>query len=362
MSVMNGLELIRRIRSVDEKVQIIITTAYDDNDFFIRAIEYGVNHFILKPIDHEKFLQSLQQSIYQSLLEKELEKQKQYTRTIIDFQENLICIMNDEYLLDFNLSFANFFGIKEIAKLREGKRHISDYFVEEPGYFYVKGQNEWIRSLIDRTIDFLKVKMLSQQKEEKVFLLKATSFPHEQGSYLVVFTDITALEEESRRNEFLAMKDPLTKVYNRLKFDEFFSREINRVNRYKSKFSIILFDIDYFKKINDTYGHDVGDCVLVRLCEMIQQRLRDCDIFARWGGEEFIILTPATDKKGALHLAEALRALVEKATFPMVGHVTCSFGVCEYEEGMSKEKMVKRADEALYKAKREGRNRVIVSE
>ncbi|WP_297992070.1 diguanylate cyclase [Anoxybacillus sp.] len=362
MPLLNGLELIRRIRESDEHVQIIITTAYDDNDFFIRAIEYGVNHFILKPIDHEKFLQSLQHSIYQRQLERELEKQKQYTRTIIDFQENLICILNAERLLDCNLSFQRFFGRETIEQLRAGQTHICDYFIAEPGYFYVKGEKRWLRPLIDRTIPFLKVKMTCKQAEEHVFLLKATSFPDEPDSYLVVFTDITALEEESKRNEFLATKDPLTKTFNRLKFDELFTREIHRARRYKQPFSIILFDIDHFKKVNDTYGHDVGDIVLTRMCEAISNRLRDCDIFARWGGEEFIILAPATSRVGAYRLAESLRRLVETVHFPKVGHITCSFGVCEYEQGMTKEQMVKRADEALYEAKRGGRNRVIVSE
>ncbi|EMT46155.1 GGDEF domain-containing response regulator [Anoxybacillus flavithermus] len=362
MPVLNGLELIRRIRESDEHVQIIITTAYDDNDFFIRAIEYGVNHFILKPIDHEKFLQSLQHSIYQRQLERELRKQKQYTRTIIDFQENLICILNTERLLDCNLSFQRFFGQERIEQLRAGRAHVCDYFVTEPGYFYVKGEKRWLRPLIDRTIPFFKVKMMCKDGEERVFLLKATSFPDESESYLIVFTDITALEEESKRNEFLATKDPLTKTFNRLKFDEFFTREIRRARRYKQPFSIILFDIDHFKKVNDTYGHDAGDIVLMRMCEAISNRLRDCDIFARWGGEEFIILAPATSRVGAYRLAESLRRLVETVHFPKVGHITCSFGVCEYEQGMTKEQMVKRADEALYEAKRGGRNRVIVSE
>jgi len=362
MPVLNGLELIRRIRESDEHVQIIITTAYDDNDFFIRAIEYGVNHFILKPIDHEKFLQSLQHSIYQRQLERELRKQKQYTRTIIDFQENLICILNAERLLDCNLSFQRFFGQERIEQLRAGRAHVCDYFVTEPGYFYVKGEKRWLRPLIDRTIPFFKVKMMCKDGEEHVFLLKATSFPDESESYLIVFTDITALEEESKQNEFLATKDPLTKTFNRLKFDEFFTREIRRAKRYKQPFSIILFDIDHFKKVNDTYGHDVGDIVLMRMCEAISNRLRDCDIFARWGGEEFIILAPATSRVGAYRLAESLRRLVETVHFPKVGHITCSFGVCEYEQGMTKEQMVKRADEALYEAKRGGRNRVIVSE
>ncbi|MBB5354081.1 diguanylate cyclase (GGDEF)-like protein [Anoxybacillus mongoliensis] len=362
MPILNGLELIRRIREMDKHVQIIITTAYDDNDFFIRAIEYGVNHFILKPIDHEKFLQSLQHSIYQRQLERELEKQKQYTRTIIDFQENLICILNDERLLDCNLSFQRFFGREQMENLRAGQTHVCDYFVHEPGYFYIKGERRWLRPLIDRTIPFLKVKMMCKQAKEHVFLVKATSFPDEPESYLVVFTDITALEEESKRNEFLATKDPLTKTFNRLKFDEFFTREIHRAKRYKHTFSIILFDIDHFKKVNDTYGHDVGDAVLVRMCETISNRLRDCDILARWGGEEFIILAPATSQAGAYRLAEALRHLIATVHFPKVGHITCSFGVCEYEQGMTKEQMVKRADEALYEAKRTGRNRVVVSE
>ncbi|KHF29966.1 hypothetical protein LR68_01445 [Anoxybacillus sp. BCO1] len=124
-------------------------------------------------------------------------------------------------MLDCNLSFQRFFGQEQMEKLRAGRAHVCDYFLHEPGYFYMKGERRWIRPLIDRTIPFLKVKLMCKQGEEHVFLVKATSFPDESESYLVVFTDITALEEESKRNEFLATKDPLTKTFNRLKFDEF---------------------------------------------------------------------------------------------------------------------------------------------
>jgi diguanylate cyclase (GGDEF)-like protein len=120
----------------------------------------------------------------------------------------------------------------------------------------------------------------------------------------------------------------------------------------------VLFDVDHFKVVNDTYGHQIGDEVLVRLSLLISSASRGVDLLARWGGEEFVILATGTDGSMASQFAEKLRAVVERAEFGVAGSVTCSFGVAEYAEGDSARTFVARADSALYKAKANGRNRV----
>jgi diguanylate cyclase (GGDEF)-like protein len=129
----------------------------------------------------------------------------------------------------------------------------------------------------------------------------------------------------------MAYTDPLTSIYNRLHFGHFLDAEIDRVKRYGGTFSIIFFDLDRFKEVNDEYGHLVGDEVLKRVAEIVEKANRNADIFARYGGEEFIILAPATDIAGARVHAERLRNDIEHHRFSEISHLTCSFGVAEYK-------------------------------
>ena len=157
----------------------------------------------------------------------------------------------------------------------------------------------------------------------------------------------------------IAYTDSLTKIYNRLHFAHFLDAEIDKVKRYGGTFSIIFFDIDHFKKVNDNFGHLEGDAVLEQITQIVSSANRSSDIFARYGGEEFVILVPETDVSGAFIHAERLRHDIETFEFENVGHITSSFGVTQYRtENDSVEKLLDRADKALYQAKDFGRNRV----
>ena len=157
----------------------------------------------------------------------------------------------------------------------------------------------------------------------------------------------------------MAYTDSLTHIYNRLHFAHFLDAEIDKVKRYGGSFSIIFFDLDNFKDINDNHGHMVGDEVLEKVTEIVAKANRSADIFARYGGEEFIILAPETRLSGACIHAERLRNDIEQYEFPNVGHVTSSFGVAEFDaETDDVESILERADKALYMAKDFGRNRV----
>ena len=358
MNQSSGLEMIRKIREMNDKVQIIVTTAHDDNDFFIQSIENNVNHFILKPIDLNRFLLAIQKSLYQIQLEKELSKQKKLTRAILDFQDNLIFVVEKGGLVEFNQSFSAFTGIDKFH-LYPKYEFLSDYFIEDPNYFYPRDKRKWAEELMSTGTNYAKVRWKGKEGKSIVYFMKATSIP-DTDQILFVCTDITDLEAESRKNELLAMMDPLTNSYNRLKFDELLESEMRRSERYNHPFSIILMDIDYFKNVNDHFGHQEGDEVLITLSTIVQQRIRECDIFARWGGEEFIILIPETDSKGAKELAESIRLLIEGFHFHNIGPLTCSFGIAEFSFGKSKRELILEADQALYLSKNCGRNCVSV--
>ncbi len=135
-------------------------------------------------------------------------------------------------------------------------------------------------------------------------------------------------------------------------------KNVYRAKRYNEPLSLMIFDIDFFKKINDTHGHGVGDEVLRSLVHVVFQNIRQEDLLARWGGEEFMILMPQTALKSAFDLAECLRKNIEKYEFSKVGKVTVSLGLAEFSSEDDIESFIKWADDALYIAKGNGRNRV----
>jgi len=158
-----------------------------------------------------------------------------------------------------------------------------------------------------------------------------------------------------------ALIDFLTGVSNRRHLYQLFTYEVERARRYRQPFSVVLFDVDNFKQVNDTHGHLMGDRVLKGLTQLTLRLLRNVDDLGRWGGEEFLILLPETDVVGAQRLAERVRSALAQQRFDIAGSVTASFGVTTYLPNDTLETMLHRADEALYQAKREGRNHVAVS-
>ena len=173
--------------------------------------------------------------------------------------------------------------------------------------------------------------------------------------------DITELKRLEEKLRILATKDELTQTYNRSIFEELLNKEIERFSRYSHPFSLVLLDIDFFKIINDTYGHDTGDNVLRAISGIFRVSIRGFDSLIRWGGEEFMIIVPGTDLEHARLLAERLRKIIENQSFDTAGNITISLGVASFRSDDPKYDIVKRADDALYLAKRNGRNRVEIT-
>lgn len=203
-------------------------------------------------------------------------------------------------------------------------------------------QNLRLISNKDDEIYELKVSILKMMESLEKLILKTT--------------------REKIRYETMALTDPLTKLYNRRIFVEVAEKELSRTSRLRDSFSIILLDIDNFKKINDTYGHDVGDMVLRTVAEVLKKNIRKMDMVARWGGEEFIVMLPNTNLESAVKVAEKLRKLIERAKIKLpsgeVINITVSAGVSSFKGQRSLDEIIKEADIALYAAKNGGKNRV----
>lgn len=173
---------------------------------------------------------------------------------------------------------------------------------------------------------------------------------------------IAKRREAEEKLELLSRSDPLTGLSNRRDMIEKINYEIKRADRTGEVFSFILIDIDHFKKVNDSFGHDTGDALLIELSGFLKGVLRQSDTIARWGGEEFLLLLPNFDTTGAFSAAEKFRKMVQEKDFVVADqkiNITLTLGVSTWREGLSYEKAITKADSALYKGKELGRNRVV---
>ena len=197
--------------------------------------------------------------------------------------------------------------------------------------------------LIIRFFDYSRERALNKKKQEELR------------------KNLIALEIEKSEYEKSSKEDPLTGCLNRAGFSGVLLREQEKLNRTGTPVSFMIFDIDHFKNVNDTYGHLVGDEVLVNLAKLVQSMIRNTDSLVRWGGEEFVILSEDTSIQNAAFLAEKLRKAIETTTLITQQQVTCSFGVTEMVPGEDPKSLIARADKALYSSKENGRNRVTVA-
>ena len=195
-----------------------------------------------------------------------------------------------------------------------------------------------------------------------LFRIVAFSIYNEEATLLgaVVMAILMSLALADRISEMhrLSITDGLTRIGNRAGLEMDLERMLSPAAVSDRSFSIIITDIDHFKEINDVHGHQAGDAVLEELALLLREETRSVDRVGRWGGDEFMVLCKDSGREGALAVAEKLRRSVEGRDFPLVGHITCSFGVGAWQQGIDRDELFHRADEALYRAKRAGRNRV----
>ncbi|MDD3129570.1 MAG: sensor domain-containing diguanylate cyclase [Candidatus Izemoplasmatales bacterium] len=171
----------------------------------------------------------------------------------------------------------------------------------------------------------------------------------------VVF-DITESKQVEEKLKYLSERDALTNIYNRRMLYEQINDCIMKKLKENKPFSLLMFDIDYFKAVNDNYGHLVGDQVLIELVDLVNKDKRAKDEVFRYGGEEFFMILPSTELQGAIVLAQRIHNAIQEKEMPKVGHITVSMGVVEYKEKETIDDVIKRVDDLMYLAKQEGRN------
>ncbi|BAH77409.1 GGDEF domain-containing response regulator [Solidesulfovibrio magneticus] len=359
MPRLSGLDMAQAIKAMDPSVPVILVTAHSDAQFFLRSIEIGIDGYVIKPLDADSLLKLLAKQAAVLLEARAAEARAGMFRFILDINPNFILTLGGESLDYVNRTFLDFLGATDLAALRDS-RH-AGRVLELDGRAFDPADLAWTK-LLDlregRTHQAVFAPPPASGERERTFLVSAVGFP-ELDRTIITFTDITPLAEERRILRIRAATDALTGIANRAGLAEALEREFHRSQRHPASLSVIIFDIDHFKNVNDAYGHPAGDAVLAELTRLVTTHVRDHDTFGRYGGEEFLIIAPGTDVAEAAKLAERLRSDVARHGFPAVGSLTCSFGVAVAGPDDTPDSLVARADTALYDAKQSGRDRVV---
>ncbi len=361
MPVMNGLEMSRKIREIDSSAIIIITSAFSEVSYFQKAIEIGVDSYILKPVNVKKLLDVIEKSALKLLQQKQIKEYVMLSEMLMDTTPNLIFTISNNHIEFKNKSLLNKLNIDE---KNSDNLCLCDYILNIDGSKKFKNRQDMLlhfQKKHNQAVVYIRKDINNPQSSLNAYSVSDIYF-ETSNKHLIVFTDITEIHNEKERYKLDSFTDKLTNLKNKNYFNIILSEMLNNAkadNRYK--LSLIIFDIDFFKKVNDTHGHQVGDNILKSLAQLVQEILRDDDLFARWGGEEFVILCNS-DKNGAIALAQKLRTQIELFKFETIGKLTCSFGVAEFCKNDNESSFLNRADKALYNAKNSGRNRVEYTE
>ncbi|MCK4973727.1 MAG: diguanylate cyclase, partial [Sulfurimonas sp.] len=295
---------------------------------------------------------------------KEIEETKELLQKILDADKSFLLVSDGTNIIFANKTALDLAGFSSLADFEDKHKHISDKFEKVDNPDFLQSDNKglhWIDYMQkEQNNRELKV-LIKKDGENKYFKPHSKEINIDNKLlYLITFDDITDDYIKIKDLTTEASTDPLTGLFNRRKLDSVLNTEMELSSATNSPLSIIFLDIDHFKIVNDTFGHDVGDEVLVDLSRIIHKTVRQGDFIARWGGEEFMIALQATNYIQASALAKIIRVAVEKYSFNIVEKITISLGVTEYKNGESENSFIKRVDKALYEAKDSGRNRVVV--
>lgn len=215
-----------------------------------------------------------------------------------------------------------------------------------------------------RTLSHAHVEFRILHGDGSIRWIEGRSTPQKEPDGAILWTgvllDVTQRKKAEERVQAMAITDGLTGLINRQEFSRLLQSELERATRYNTPLSLIMYDLDHFKEINDRFGHSTGDDVLIAIANLINDNIRSIDIHGRWGGEEFMVVLPQAGLDAARNVAEKLRRAIADHCFDQVGSVTASFGVAELAPPENSKSLTQRVDEALYRAKDRGRNRVEV--
>ncbi len=413
----NGIDILKHAKEIDKHIEVIIITAYASLDTATAAINLGASSYLTKPISNAAFLMQVKRAIANrefyfrsKRLEERMDALDDVSRhhlwsitTIYDMSRKLILTLdiadimrtilfelNDKLNATYAVAGVCIFGESEVFAMphfgaidaEEIRKNINGAWEE---LFGMLAPGEFINEKISfMPFDGIEGKTSQGRTPYKLLVAPLIALGRTIGS-IAVFKDATDRVDDAeyqflhvfasfiapliengyvhKRTTVQAKIDPLTGVFNRRTFNEMLIREIARTEREKNEFCLAMIDIDDFKRINDVYGHLVGDAVLKDLASRVNENIRLGDVFARYGGEEFAIILPNTSLEGAFALAERIRKNISSRPYELYDksiRYTVSIGLSMFNgrTPCKKDELINNADEALYQSKKEGKNRV----
>lgn len=334
---MSGLDVMARIKARSPLTEAIILTGHASMDTAIEATGRGAFSYLLKPYQMDELLRTIGHAVERKQAQEEILRLASFPRLLPSPVIELDAAGEVTYL---NPAAERLFpglaamGLAHpllrdtaglIATLREGKR--ADEAVSEV-------------TVGDATYEL------------------HVAYVQEVGLIVIYVLVITQRKRAEAEIHLLATTDNLTGVINRREFTRVVEQEVARADRYRVPMSLVMYDLDWFKRVNDVFGHGAGDYVLQEVTRVVKEHIRATDVLARWGGEEFMVLMPQSGLQAAAVAAEKLRRAIAEHEFDQVGKLTASFGVAMFESGDDLNSLLKRVDDALYRAKENGRDRV----
>ncbi|SFD92116.1 PAS domain S-box-containing protein/diguanylate cyclase (GGDEF) domain-containing protein [Thiohalospira halophila DSM 15071] len=330
---------------------LVVMTGREEAHLGREALRFGSQDFLRK--------QDLAPPMLERILLYAVERHRTQRRlellaTAFDSGQAVLIADDQPQILEVNRAFTDITGYPAEESIGHNPRFLSSGLHDEAFYQALwerlKEEGHWEGEVWNRRRNG----EVYPQWESITSVADATgNWTH----YVAVFHDISEQKRLEAELERLASHDRLTNAYNRHRLYEYMNEAAAARDRYETPFSILMFDLDLFKAVNDQWGHPVGDAVLRELVRRSQENLREADILGRWGGEEFLVIANHATGEEAMALAERLRQAVADEPFPTAGRITVSIGTAEAHAGESLESLEERADRALYAAKRAGRNR-----
>lgn len=321
------------------------------------------NRFLTTIIGINDDLKVLNESLEDKVKERteNLEVANKNLENLIDSQDNIVILTNGKEITFANKQFLKFLNYKNLESFKKDYRCICELFVHNDRFFHLgkidESQN-WIEEIQHLPDSQRVISLMDTHLELRAFSVNLNTFDKE--ILIVSFTDISQTMINQIELENKTTHDKLTGAYNREYFEQTYKLLIHEYTESNHLFGLALLDIDHFKIVNDTHGHDVGDYVLKHFVDVVQKSSRADDIFIRWGGEEFIMIVKVHSEEDLKIALEHIRKSIELEEFETIGHKTCSIGGTIYKDNEDIEKTIKRADDAVYEAKETGRNKVLI--
>lgn len=354
----DGIEMAKVIRSINPKQIILFTTAHTEISYALAALNLPAEGYFLKPIDVKLLEAKIEHFNKQLALAKKNTEQTLMLEQIIEHQSS-ITILTDFYTIKLaSRSFWNMLFTKNLESFFHMYGSFLELFIKHNNYIYGDTPEEFLNRYNNRDNDMHLVSIATEEGPMAFYIILDIINVTENTLFVITLTDVSSLQMSRLNAVHEATHDKLTHVYNKAAFETFLERELSNFIRYDSPLCLALLDIDHFKQFNDTFGHLLGDEILVLLAKEVSKAIRNIDTFARWGGEEFVILMSATSIVEAETMATRIRERIAQIVPSVLSTVTVSIGLTQASKLDTPHTLFKRCDKALYTAKNNGRNRV----